>query len=111
MLDIPCSSKYQIRAQGNQVKSHFNQSARDNIAELHDLHRYESDAEHLEFIDFLLADSMCLFPVAECMEGGVHGSNQMHRELKAANEWLAFTGHPGESQPMANRHQILSSGE
>ena len=46
MLDITHSNQYQVQAQVNKVKSHFIQSARDNIAELYDLHRIESDAEH-----------------------------------------------------------------
>jgi hypothetical protein len=56
MLDITRSNRYQVRAQVDKVKSHFIQSARDNTAELYDLHRFESAAERLEFIDSLLAD-------------------------------------------------------
>jgi hypothetical protein len=73
------------------VKSHFIQSARDNIAELSNLHLFESAAEHLEFIDSLLADNQYLFPIAEHVEGGVHGPNPTQRESKAANECLAST--------------------
>jgi hypothetical protein len=51
----------------------------DNIAELDDLHRFEAAAEHLEFIDSLLADNMNHFPVAERMEGGVRGPNPTQR--------------------------------
>jgi len=58
-LDITRSNRYQVRAQVDKVKSHSIQSARDNIAELYDLHRFESAAEHLEFIDSLLADNKC----------------------------------------------------
>jgi hypothetical protein len=57
------------------VKSHSFQSARDNIAELYDLHHFETDAEHLEFIHSLLADNMYYFPLAEHVEGGVCGPN------------------------------------
>jgi len=89
--DITCSNWYQVRAQDDKVKSHFIQSARDNIPELYDLHRFESTAEHLEFIDSLLADNKYLFPIAERVEGGVCGPNPMQRESKAANEWLAST--------------------
>jgi len=60
-LDIPHSNWYQVQAQVNKVKPHSIQSARDNIAELHDLHRFESAAECLEFIDSLLADNKYLF--------------------------------------------------
>jgi len=67
------------------VKSGFIQSARDNIVELYDLHPFESDAEHLEFIVSLLAYKKCLFAVAERVEGGVCGPNPMQRVLKAAN--------------------------
>jgi hypothetical protein len=51
------SNRYQVCTQVGQVKSHFIQSVRDNIAELYDLHRLESAAERLEFIDSLLADN------------------------------------------------------
>ena len=64
-VDITWSNRYQVRAQVDKVKSHFIQSARDNIAELYDHHRLESAAEHLAFIDSLLADNKYLFPVAE----------------------------------------------
>jgi hypothetical protein len=85
-LDITRSNWYQIRAQVDMVKSHFTQSARGNIAELYDLHRFESTAERLEFIDSLLADNKYLFPIAERVEGGVCGPNATRRESKAANE-------------------------
>jgi len=111
MLDITRSNWYQVRAQVDKVKSHFIQSARDNIAELYDLHRCESTAERLEFIDSLLADNKCLFHIAERVDGGVCGPNRMQRESKAANEWLASTLLPGGSNPAVFLHQILSSGE
>jgi len=111
MLDITRWNWYQVRAQVNKVKSHFIQSARDNIAELYDLHRLEPTAERLEFIDYLLADNKYLFPIAERVEGGVRSPNPTQRESKAANEWLASTLLPGWSNPVVYLHQILSSGE
>jgi len=86
MLDITRSNQYQTRAQFDKVKSHFIWSVRDNIAELYDLHRFESTAEHFEFIDSLLADNKYIFPVAERVEGGVHSPNPMQRESKADNK-------------------------
>jgi len=109
-LDITRSNWYQVRAQVNQVKSHFIQSGRDNMAELCHLHRFESTAERLEFIDSLLADNMYVFPVAERVEGGVGGPNPMQRESKAANKWPAFSVLPGGSNPGVYLHQILLSG-
>jgi len=87
------------------------QSARDNIAEIYDLHCFESDTEPLEFFDSLLADTMYLFPVAEPVEGGVRGPNPTQRESKAANEWPASTLLPGSSNAGVSLHQISSSGE
>jgi len=84
-LDITHSNRDQVHAQVNMVKSHFIQSARDNIAELYYVHRFESDAECLEFIDSLLADNMSFFPVPEHVEDSVHCPNQTQRQLKAAN--------------------------
>ena len=85
-LDITRSNWYQVRAHVDMVKSQFIQSARDNIAELYDLHHFESNAERLEFIDSLLADNKYLFPLAERAEGGVCGPNPTQRVSKAANE-------------------------
>jgi len=110
MVDIACSNRYQVRTQVNKVKSHFIQSARDNIAELYDLHRLESAAEHLEFIDSLLADNKNLFRVAERVEGGVDGPNPTRRESKADNERLVSTSRPGGSNPAVYLYQISSSG-
>jgi hypothetical protein len=110
-FDSSHSNWYQVRTQVDQVKSHFIQSARDNIAELYDLHRFESAAERLEFIDSLLADNKHLCRIAERVEGGVRSPNPMQRESKAANEWLVSTLLPGESNPALYLHQILSSGE
>jgi len=110
-LDITRSNWYQVRAQVDKVKSHFIQSARENIAEFYDVLRFESTPECLEFIDCLLADNKYLFPIAERVEGGVHGPNATQRELKAANEWLASTVLPGGTYPAVYLHQILSSGE
>jgi hypothetical protein len=85
-VDITRSNWYQVRAQVDNLKSHFIQSVRDNIAELYDLHRFESAAERMEFIDSHLADNKYLFPVAERVEGGVRGPNPTQRESKADNE-------------------------
>jgi len=90
-VDITRSNRYQVRAQVENVKSHFIQSAKDNIAVLYDLHYFESGTEGFKFIDSLLAENKYLFPLAECMEGGVHGPNPMQRESKTDNEWLAST--------------------
>jgi hypothetical protein len=68
-LDIRCSNRYQVRAKVDKVKSNFIQSARDNIAELHDFHWFESAAECLQFIDSLLPYNKYPFPIAEHVEG------------------------------------------
>jgi len=85
-LDITRSNQYKVHAQVDNIKSHFIQSARDNIAELYNLHRVESNAERLEFFDSLLADIKYLFPLTERVEGGVCGPNPTQRVSKAANE-------------------------
>jgi len=103
--------RYQVRAQVDKVKSHFIQSAREYIAERYDLHRFESAAERLEFIDSLLADNQYLFPIAERVEGGVCGPNPTQRKSKAANKWLASTLLPGGSNPAVYIHHILSLGD
>jgi hypothetical protein len=110
-VDITCSNRYHVQAQVDKVKSHFIQLARNIIAELYDLHRFESAAERLEFIGSLLVDNKYRFPVAERVEGGLLGPNQTQRESKFANEWPASTLLPGRSNPMVYLHQILSSGE
>jgi len=110
-LNITRSNRCQVRAQVDKVKSHFIQSARDNIAELYDLHRFESNAEHLEFIDSLLTDNKYLFPLAERVEGGVRGPNPTQSVLKAANEWPGSTLVPRGGNPAVYLHQISSSGE
>jgi hypothetical protein len=111
MLDITRSNRYQVRAQVDKVKSHFIQSARDNIADLYDLHLFESTAEHLEFIDSLLPDNKYLFLVAECVEGGVYSPNPTQRESKAANKWPVSTLVCVGSNPAVDLYQILSSSE
>jgi hypothetical protein len=98
-LHIARSNRYQVRAQVDKVKSHFIQSAKDNVAELYDLHQFESTSEHLEVIYSLLADNKYLFPIGEHVEGGVHGPNPTQRESKAANDWLASTLLPGRTSP------------
>jgi len=109
-LDITRSNRYQVRAQVDKVESHFIQSAKVSIVEHYDLHRFESAAESLEFIDALLADNEYLCPVAEHVEGGVRGPTPTHRESKAHNRWLVPTILPGSSNPPVYVHQILSSG-
>ena len=86
MVDITRSKRHQLCAQVDKVKSHFIESARDNIGELYDLNRFESAAERLEFIDSLLADNEYCFPVAERVEGSVCGPNPTQRESKADNK-------------------------
>jgi len=110
-LDITRTNRYQVRVQVDMVKSHFIQSVRDNIAELYDLHCFESAAERLEFIDSVLADNKYLFPVAERVKGGVRCPNPMQRESKATNEWLLSTLLSGGSNPTVYLHQSLSSGK
>jgi hypothetical protein len=110
-LDITRSNQYQVRAQVDKVKSHFIQSGTDNIAELYDLHRFESATEGFEFIDSLLADNKYLFLIAERVEGGVRHPNPMQRESKAGNEWPVSSLLPGRKNPGVYLHQILSSGE
>ena len=46
-----------------------------HFADVYDLHRFESATEHLEFIDSLLAGNKYLYPVAECVEGGLRSPN------------------------------------
>jgi hypothetical protein len=110
-LDIKRSNWYQVRAQVDMVKSHFIQSARDNIAELYDLHRFESAAERLEFLDSLLADFKYHFPIADRAQGGVHRPNPTQTESQGANKGLAFTLLPGGSNPAVYLDRIVSSGE
>jgi hypothetical protein len=77
-VDIKCSNQYKVHAQVDKVKYYLIQSARDDIAELYDLHHFESTTERLEFIDTLLADNEYRFPVPERVEGAVCGSNPTH---------------------------------
>jgi len=95
----------------DQVISHSIQSARDNIAELYDLHCVESDAECFEFNDSPVADNMYLFAVAECVEGVICGQNRMQRYSNAANEWPTSTLHSGGHNPWVNLYQMSSSGK
>jgi len=111
ILDITHSNWYQVQVQVDNVKSDSFQSAQDNIPELYGLHRFESDAERLEFIDSLLADNKYLFPVAECVEGGECCPNPTQRVSKAANKWPASTLLPGGCNPRVHLHHTSSSGE
>jgi len=81
------------------------------MAELYTLHCFESDTELLEFVDSLLADNKYHFPLAECMEGGVHSANPTQSESRAANEWPTSRLLPCGSDPSVNLDQISSSGE
>jgi hypothetical protein len=110
-LDIIRSNSSQVRAQANKVKSHFIQSASANIADCYHLHCFESATEYLKFIDSLLSDIYYLFPVAERVEGGVHGTNPTDEESKTSNEWLVRTSLPGGINPAVNQYQLLSSGK
>ena len=110
-LDITRSNRYQVRAPVDKVKSHFIQSARDNIPEVYDLHRFESAAERFEFIDSFLADNKYLFPGAERVKRGLRGPNPTQRESKAANAWPASTLLLVGNNPVVYLHQILSSGK
>jgi hypothetical protein len=110
-LDCTRSNRYLIRAPVDHAESRFIQSGRDTNAELYHLHRVESTAERLEFIDSLLADNQYVVPVEETVEGGVRGPNPTQRESKAENEWLASTLLPGRNNPAVYLLQILSSGE
>jgi len=83
----------------------------DNKAAGYDLHRFESAAERLEFIDCILADNQYLLPIAEHLEGGVRGQNPTQRESKAINECLASILLFDESNLAVHRYQILSSGK
>ena len=94
-LDISCTNLYEVPAQVDTVKSDFIQSARDNIADVYDLHRFKPASERLEFIDSLLADNKYLFPVAKSVEGGVCGPNPTQRESITDNKWSASTLLPG----------------
>jgi hypothetical protein len=84
-MDITRGNWYQVPEQVDKVKSRFIQPARDIIAEYHSLPRFESAAEHLEFIDSLLADNNYRVPVAKCVEVGVRSPKSMQRLSKAAS--------------------------
>jgi len=103
-LDITRSKQYQVQAQVDKVRSHFIQSAEDNIAEHYDLHHLESDPEHLQFVDSLLAENTYFFPVEERAEGVVRSPNPTQWESKAAKVWPASTLLPGGSNPAAHLH-------
>jgi hypothetical protein len=110
-LEITRSDWHQVRAQVDTVKSHFIQSARDNMAEIYDLHWFQSAVERLEFCQSLLADNKYRFPITEHVERGVCGPNPTQSESKAANKWLASTFLPAGSNPTVYLQQIFSSGE
>ena len=103
-LDIIWSNQYWVPAQVDIVKSHFIQSAMDNIAELYEFHHFESAVEHFEFIDSLLADNWYLFPAAKRVDGGVCGPNPMQRQSKAASKWPTSTLLHSGSNPAVYLH-------
>jgi len=90
-LDIARSNQYHVQAQLDKVIFHLIESMKHNIAELYDLHQFESAAENLEFIDALLADNTYLSLVAQNVEAGVHGPNPTQRESEADHEGLVST--------------------
>ena len=110
-LDTTRSKRYPVGVQVDTVMSQFIQSARNNIGELYDLHRFESNAECVGSIDSILADNKYLFPAAEHVEGGVRGPNPTQRESKAANKWPGSSLLPARSNPGGDLHQNSSSGE
>jgi len=110
-LDITQLNRHHIRAQVDKVESHFIQSARDDIAELYDLHHFESNEERLEFIESLLAENRYIFPLTDRVEGSECGANPTHSVSKAANEWGLCTLHPGRSYPAVYLYHIFSSWE
>jgi hypothetical protein len=110
-LDITHSNWYQVRTQVDKVISHCIPSAWDNIPELYDLYCFESDTEHLEYNDCLLPDNKYPFPVAERVEGGVHGPNPMQRVSKAADQLPASTILSGSIITVVYQYQVLSSGK
>jgi len=85
-LGIERSNWYQVHCKVDKGISHFIQSARDNIGEVYHIHRFDFAAERLEFIDCLLVDNKYLFPIAECVEGGVCGPNLTQMESQADNQ-------------------------
>jgi len=107
-LDMTLSNRYQVQVQLDKVESHFIESVRDNIAVLYILHLFKSDAEHLKFVNPLLADNQYRFTSPEPVEGGKRSPNMMQRESKAGNTWPASTLFPGGSNPVVYLQQILS---
>jgi len=65
----------------------------------------------MDFNVSLLADNIYLFPVSECVEGGVYGPNPMQRVSKAAKKLPESTLLPGGTNPRLYLNRILSSGE
>jgi len=90
-LNITNSNQFQVRAQVDKAKSNVIQSAMDGIAELYDLHHFETDAEHWKFIDFFWSHNKYLFTEAWREEGGICGPNTTQKESNAANKCLAST--------------------
>jgi hypothetical protein len=110
-FNITHSNWFQLLVQVDNAKSHSIQLARDNIAEIENLHNFVSAGERLQFIDSLLADNKNPFPIAQLVKGGVQSPNPTQRESNAANESLASTLLPGGSKPTVYLDETLSSGE
>jgi hypothetical protein len=109
-LDITHSRRYQIRAHVDKIRSDVIQSAGDTIAALYGLDQFQSDLEHLEFIEPLLVDNMYHVPGAEHVEGCVCSPNPTQRISKPADTWPASTLLPGATNPRVYLHAILSLG-
>jgi len=110
-MDVERSDWYQVRAEVDMVKSQFSQWTKNNIGKLYYLHRFESDAELLEFIDSLLADNKYLLPVTEHVECGVRIPNQSQRLSTAADIWPASILLPGGNNLRVYLHFFVSSSE
>jgi len=110
-LGITGSNQYLVRVQVDMVISHFIQSARDHISEYYDLHRIGSAVENLEFIHSLLAEIKYCFPVAEPVEGHVHGTNATQILSKIGNEWPVSTLLPRRRNRAVDLHQIVLLGK
>jgi hypothetical protein len=78
-----CSNWYQVPAQVDKVRFHLIESARDNIEKHYDLHSFQSAAEHLECIEYLLADYKNHFPIAEGVEGCVRNPKSKSERVQS----------------------------
>jgi hypothetical protein len=99
----------QFHTQVDYDGSHFIQLVIYNIAEFYDLHCFESYAEHLEFINSLLAENKYLVRIAQHMKSGVHCPNPTQTVSKAANKYRESTFVPGVTNCGLCSDQIVSS--